>query len=206
MSEPKNPLLDFHSYSYKHILVAFQYSLDADTYTIGKNVGPEGEVISGGCGPGVVVVNEFEGKRFYIRDAEWEHSFYSPCSPMISSNVGLIEIEEKIGMSFMDFMINDVVPKLGDVSISHIAFALRTFFICSNHNGENKEIIVGNPYIFNASHIVVGTNDNSPRPNSHTMMTMGISTTTAQMPSYSNLYQMTLTHKDGNLHNKSTTT
>lgn len=200
MSTPENPLDQFQTVTFKHILVGFQYSKDADTTNFSMDVGVEGSVIGGDCGPGVVIVNEFKGDKFFINNAVWEYNFYSPTDMMNTSNVGTIEISEKVGISFIDFLFNDALGKLGDVNISHVGFALKTFFICSNHNGANTQTITGNQYTFHVSNILSSANDISPRPNTHTLMTMGTAQTVGQLPAYSNIYQMTLTHKDGNLH------
>lgn len=198
MSNPQNPLDDYKSVIFKHVLVAFQYSRDADTTNISMNVGEIGQKVRGECGTGVVIVNEFKDNKFTINNAMWEYNFYSPYGSMNTSNVGTIEITEKVGMSFIDFLFFDVLSKLNDVNVSHIGFALKTFFVCSNDNVET--VITGNQYVFNVSNILSSANDSSPLVNTHTLMTMGTSQTVGQLPAYSNIYQMTLTHKDGNLH------
>lgn len=200
MSTPENPLEKYQTVSYKHILIAYRYSQDAGTASFSMDVGEEGEIVSGGCGNGVVLVNEFKSNKFMIGSAVLEYNFYNPYDTMNTLNVGTVEITEKVGMSFTDFLFSDVLGKLGDVNVSHIGFALKTFFVCSNHGGQNTEVITGNQYAFQVSNIVSSSNDLSSRPNTHTLMTMGLSQTVGQLPAYSNIYQMTLTHKDGNLH------
>lgn len=201
MSTPENPLSVFDTHNVRHVLVGFQFSKDADEYKFTRNMGTEGTTVAGGCGAGVIIVNELSGTRFSIEYAEWEYNFYSILDGMATSNIGQISIVENIPFTFMDFLYKNVLPKLGDVSLSHVAFALKTYFIGSVGTGP-EEIVAGNQYVFNVSNIVSNVATNAQQPSEHIMMTMGISQTVGQLPSYSNLYQMTLTHKDGELHKK----
>ena len=107
-----------------------------------------------------------------------------------TSNVGLIQVTEKVSMGFMDFLRNDVANVLG-VSVSNITFALKTFFSGQTENG--SDIIHGNQYVFHVPQIVNSLNQYTGRPETHTLMTMGTAHTVGQLPSYSNLYQFTLT-------------
>lgn len=199
MSIPANPLNQFNTTSVKHILVAFKYTEDAEKTDIVATMGTPGTAIvgTGVKGPGIVIVNEFSMSDFAVNSVRWTNDFYGPITQTASSCVGVIEITDRTGLFFTDFLKTRVIPSLG-VSEGHIVFALRTFFIGATDTGQGNDVLVGNPLIFN---MVKYVNDLSPKSGRfYTMAFVGASTTFAQLNQYSKIYQMTITHSDGNLH------
>lgn len=199
MSKPENPLNNFNSTSIKHILVAFKYTEDAEAAQLNPSMGNPGTTFIGkGCkGPGVVIVNEFTDSDFNIYSASWKFNSFGPITQTAPSCLGMIEITDRTGLHFVDFMKTKVIPTL-DVSEGHMVFSLRTFFIGESINVGSNDVIVGNPFIFN---VVTFLNDLSPDSGRfYTMGIVGSSTTLGQLNQYSKLYQMTITHSDGNLH------
>ena len=197
MSNPINPLNKFNSTSLRHILVAFKYTEDAEKTPITYSLGNPGAVFSAKKGPGIVIVNEFTGSDFNIYSARWTWNFFGPLTATCSSCVGSIEIADRTGLHFPDFMKTRVIPALG-VSEGHMVFALRTYFIGDSIKPDGKDMVVGNPFIFN---MVTMINDLSPQSGRfYTLGIVGASTTYAQTNQYSKIYKMTITHSDGNLH------
>ena len=199
MSIPVNPLDSYDTYSYKHMLVAFKYTEDAEHTTISPALGTVGQTFTGVAtkGPGIVIANEFEQSDFIIHSVKWAWDFFSPHSNMTPSCIGTLELTDRTGLHFINFMRTVVVPQLG-VSQGHIVFALRTFFIGKNYTNTNNDIIAGNPLIFNMVTCVDNLSFDSGR--FYTMAFVGASTTFAQLNQFSKIYQMTITHSDGNLH------
>lgn len=200
MSTPENPLDVFDTYSTKHILVAFKYTKDAEQTNISPLLGDPGTVITGATGgPGIVIANDFTFSDFSINSARWTYNFYGPLSPTAGACVGYIELTDRTGLYFTDFMKTQVIAKLG-VSEGHIVFALRTFFIGVNANGVNNDVIAGNPLLLN---MVTSINDLQAKSGRfYTFPFVGASTTLAQLNQYSKIYQMTITNSEGNLYNK----
>lgn len=200
MSVPQNPLNAFDTYSSKHILVAFKYTKDAEQTNISPTMGDPGTVITGkNGGPGIVIANDFTFSDFSINAVKWTSSFYGPLTATAGSCVGYIEITDRTGLYFTDFMKTQVIAKLG-ISEGHIVFALRTFFIGENTDGINNDVIAGNPLLFN---MATSINDLAPKSGRfYTFSFVGASTTYAQLNQYSKIYQMTITNSDSNLYNQ----
>lgn len=201
MSTPQNPLGRFNTYVAKHVLMAFKYTADAEQTKITPGLGNPGDVIvgSGVKGPGIVVANDFTASDFNVYSANWTWNFYGALTQTACSCTGYIEITDRTGMHFVDFLKTKVIPALG-VSQGHIVFALRTFFIGSAIDSDNNDIIVGNPLIFNMATFVNDLSPNSGR--FYTMSFVASSNTFAQLNQYSKLYQMTITHNDGGSYNE----
>jgi hypothetical protein len=202
MSTPKNPLDKYYNYRMKNVLVAFKKVEDASTFNITQQMGREGDSVAG-CSTGFIVLTDYDKeRRFYLNRAEFEFSFFSPNNDINTSNVGVLEVHESIGYSFLDYLYLDIISNFGDTTVSQTGFALKTFFECYDINGNLMEVLTGNQYVFQVSNIVSSTNSLSANIRTHKLMVMSCGQTVGQMPSYSNIYQMNLTHKDGALHDK----
>jgi hypothetical protein len=201
MSTPDNPLNKFSSYTARHVLVAFKYTEDAEKTNITATMGDPGTVVTGTAvkGPGIVIANDFTESEFQIYAAHWTHDFYGPLTETSGSLIGHIEITDRTGMNFVNFMKTIVIPKLG-VSEGHMVFALRTFFLGENVADDTQDVVVGNPLIFNMVSFVNNLEADSGR--FYLMSLVGAATTYGQLANLSKIYQMTITHSDGNLSNE----
>ena len=225
MSIPTNPLNESGSTSYFHILVAFKYAEDAFKV---KNFNPEittvGEYLPD-VGPNVVVVNETLDQRFSIPEAIWDFDF-TPCIGVsTSTSVGKIMIADRfVAYNFIGFLQKEVLGKLNSdesnpnniMSLSQATFMLRTVFtleqpdsgsLTDNENSINTVNV--NPYYFNIDSIesvpaesAIAPESGAITPPIHILHVMGTSNTTGLMRSFSSMFQMNITHKDGNVHTK----
>src|SRR6478736_2068594 len=128
-----NPLDEYTNVTVKYILVAFAYTEDACRTNIDAGVGPAGRVFTGsGCGkPAVVIVNDFvesKKKSFFISKYENDFSFYGSLTPSTTQMLGSLTITDRYGGYFPTFL-SECTKQLQDVSETHVAFALRVFFI-----------------------------------------------------------------------------
>jgi hypothetical protein len=199
MSVPSNPLDQFDTYSVKHMLVAFKYTTDAEQTNIVPTLGvnPGDRITGASGGPGVIIVNEFSMTDFQINSARWTWNFYGPLTKTCGSCIGYVEITDRTGLHFIDFIKTKVTQILG-VSEGHIVFVLRSFFLGNNFDNVNNDILVGNPLVFN---MVTLADDLSPSSGRFYVMSfVGASTTFGQLNQYSKIYQMDITHADGALH------
>ena len=202
MSIPLNPLDEYNTTAARHVLVAFKYTVDAEQTKITPLLGGPGDIITGTAtkSPAIVIANEFSGSDFSIRNIQWTNDFYGPLTDTASSCIGYIQFADRTGLYFMDFLKTKATALLG-VSEGHLVFALKTFFVGTNNSGQNNDILPTNPLIFN---MVTMVNDLSPESGRlYTMSFVGSSTTFAQLNQFSKIYQMSITHADGNLFNVS---
>lgn len=184
------------------MLVAFKYTTDAEQTKITPLLGNPGDTITGAAtgAPGVIIANEFSGSDFSIESIRWSVDFYGPLTRTAGSCIGVIQFADRTGLYFMDFLKTKATALL-NVSQGHMVFALKTFFVGTNVNGQNNDIIPTNPLIFNA---VTMMNDLSPESGRlYSMSFVGSSSTFAQLNQFSKIYQMSMTHADGNLFNVS---
>jgi len=193
---PQNPLLKYRVYSIKNILVAFTCTSDAVNTKIDYSVGKCGTVIDGaGCKQkGVVVINEFVDYKFIIFAHENEYTFHSSFDHSTSSMTGSLTIVDSVGGHFQNFM-RDEVAKVLDISETHMIFCLKTFIIGTTWD-EKQEVIPIKPLIFHMYNLTHSYNNDDITHNFYTMLYLADYNTFGLLPNYSNLFQMTITHRD----------
>lgn len=197
MSQPTNILDTYESYAVKHQLVAFEFTEAAcktkvRTYNIGK-VGTQ--IPKCYCGKAYIIVNELEDPTYFVNRLEWTFSYYSPIEQSSTALLGDLQITAQIGYEFPIFLAN-IAEKL-QLSITHITFWLRTAFVCRRKDG-GDDYIYAKPLIFHASDFsYLIAND---KAHIYSLQFMGTYNTFGQLPNFSAIHQMTITHKDGALH------
>lgn len=202
--ELQNPLTRYQTYELKHVIIGFRYSEDACTFDIKGNVGVCGSVVGASTndptvsqtrcrGPGIVFINELEDPTFVLAEAKTQWNFFSPSSPITSSYTGVIHIKDRVGMLFSE-KLRDYQKQLG-MGISHITFSWKTFYIGTLADG-SKEVISSNPLIFHVTSYAQSFADVLGR--SYIMTIVSSYNTFGQLPQFSKMFQITLTHADGN--------
>jgi len=202
MSIPQNPIDVGNTTAHRHILIAFKFAEDAfNTVNVDIENSAVGKPAVGAVGNNIVVVNEAREKNFTIPEAIWDFDFAPVMGVSTSTSVGKIVIADKTAQyTFLNFLHNTVLGhflKSGPMSLSHATFMLKTIF------NNNDEIIAPAPYYFNLASIesVSATIlQPSPAPHTHILYAIGASNTLGELRSFSSLFQMNITHKDGNLH------
>jgi hypothetical protein len=197
MSEPKNPLDQFSTYQVRHILGAYKNTPSAESYNLVITSGKSGTSIAGG--DGVVVANEFVDSVFSVPSVVWRWGKVGEYSATTTHMDGVIEIGDATGGRFLDWFRTNVIKTLGK-STDHLTFALKTYFIGVNRINETKDVITGNPLIFHVHHI----RDIMNVKGEGTRVRLDFSAAynaTGQNPAVCKPYQLTLTHKSGNLTN-----
>lgn len=193
-----NPLDKLQNIDVKYVLAAFAYTEDACHTKITPSLGSIGTRFSGeSCGgPAVVIVNEFKDPSYAIDLFETEFNYYSALAPTSTQMLGQIRISDRIGGRFPTFL-KKCSEELG-VSQTHMAFSLVVYFSgYLNVNGASiKEVIATKPFIFNMGTLVQtftgGTN------NYYSMMVMATYNTFGLMPTFSKMYQQSITNVNGN--------
>ena len=209
MSVPSNILDSSGSSTHTHVLVAFRNSQEAATFNFAKfdptSIGL-GQSIPN-AGNNVVVVNEFVDTRFSISEAMWDFDFIPNIGVSTTASTGKIVVADRVvGYGFLNHLRNDVLNKITDEpwSLSHLTFVLTTFFFKDTDDGtEPVEVVVRtNPFFFYLDTIESVPSNGGVTPTHHILNAISVSNTLGQLKSFSSLYQMNITHKDGNLHNE----
>ena len=214
MSIPSNPLEVAPSSAYKQVLIAFQYAEDAfqlDRNRTGK-IDPTktlpGESIPG-FGPNVVIINEFLDGEFSINEAVWSFNYLPSIGVSTSCSVGKIVVDDRIvPYRFPSFLRSEVKalfngqPGATPMSLSHATFALKTYFILEHGDTAEDDMISSNPFFFNIESLESVPKSNSITPHSHIMKVVGVANTLGLARSMTAVFQMDITHKDGNVHNE----
>lgn len=210
MSIPRNPLDRAGSSSHRHVLLAFKYAEDAFTFDKDLKIDPTtfkaGSVGLGGAM--VAVINEFTNQRFTINEAVWDFDFISSIGVSTSSSTGKIVVDDKfVPYGFLNFLNQDVLkvfnqePGVDPISLSHVTFALKTYFIADETKGiENT--VQANPFFFNIDSLESMPKSGDISPISHIMKVVGVSNSLGLMRSLTSIFQFNITHKDGNLHDE----
>lgn len=200
-----NPLSEFQSYTVKHVIVGFKFSEDACTFDITGDVGVSGTEIDNSSslckGPGIVIINELEDPTFVMYEAETYWNYFSQSTPTSGSYSGYMHINDRVGMLFAQ-RLREYCKKLG-MALGHITFSWKTFFIGNLPNGD-IEVIHSNPMIF---HITDFAQSLSPYlGRSYIMNFVSSYNTYGQLPQFSKMFQTSLTHADGNVHQETPST
>ena len=209
MSSPVNPIDAASVSSHRHVLVAFKYAEDAfNVREFNPRTAISGESLTNVTGDNVVILNELLDQEFSISEATWDFNFIPGIGVSTSSSVGKIVIDDRIvPYSFLDFMRTSVLDAFNEdsdneMSLSHATFMLKTFFILGNETDIYSDIIKVNPLYFNLDSVESVTDGLGQTPSKHILYIMNSANTTGVLRSFSSIFQMDITHKDGNIHDE----
>lgn len=227
MSIPQNPLNLGGSTTHRHMLIAFKYASDAFNLVKFDPIKVDVGQSLPDVGPNVVVVNEFGDQKFSIPEAMWDFDYIPNIGVSTTSSVGKIVIADRyVPYSFINFLKYKVLAKFNELeasdgtdeqtddelvddtkflmSLGHATFVLKTFFTLEDDNidsfdGDPKVISI-NPFYFNIDSLESVPSGSSIAPVSHIIHAIGAANTTGLLRSFGSIFQMNITHKDGNIH------
>jgi len=195
MSLPTNPLESPNSYTTYFVIAAFAKTDDAENTPLSLEDGPEGESIGGG--KGIVVVNDYIKKetapsRFLVKDFRFDFNWTGEHVNTTVSGGSLIITDTTSG-EFLTFLKQNVLEILS-TSLENITFSMQLFFITDKND---NEIISPNPLFFSISQI-----EHKLAGNMHfyDCDVIPLYNAKAHYTSYTRIYNTTITHKDGQLH------
>jgi len=195
MSEPKNPLEPYSTYSTTFILSAWTDTQQAEDNPPPLDSGPEGSGLSGG---GILILNDNFGtdtNRFIGKRLKYDYSWTGDSSSN-TATIGEFTLHDVSGGDFFMFMRNEVVPKLGGISIENLSFRLDVIIHTPQEDG-------GDP-LFRSEPIIFNVNDFNYSftnvLNQYTLQFTSCYNTSANVSKLTRLYDMNVTHKDGQLH------
>lgn len=197
MSIPQNPLSKFTTYQMHHILAAFKYTEDAEATKLTKNSGEIGDSVGGS---GIILVNEFLNDRFTIPSIIWSWRKYGNIGQTTTSMEGILKVADRTGGQFVDWFITNVLDVHG-ISTQYMTFALTTYFMGTDKSNNDEYITVPCPPLLFNVHAFQDEMNIRPSGTTITLPFTVLYNTTGQLPNISKPFQITLTHKDGQLNN-----
>jgi len=194
MSEPRNRLDNFSTYSVTFILSAWPNTAGAENDKNAPKLtdGPEGKKLPGG---GVLVLNDAFGdgiSRFVGKKLIYDYSWTGDNSSNTGA-VGKFILHDVSGGDFFGFLRNEVVSVLG-TSIENLSFRLDVHFHFPDGEGSVERC---EPLIFVVNDFEYQFMDTH---NQYYLSFMACHNTIANASKLTRLYDMTVTHKEGQIH------
>ena len=161
MSKPLNPLSNFNSYSYHHILVACSNSDVADGIIRTNNISqfertsPQGKyspIPFENLGGYIVLISGMTDAEFYINEVEWGSVFTPTAGPDDTYNFSATETDgemtviEPNGMRFIN-VISEAAQSLS-IAAPAMIFLLKTIFVGQRGDGTAETIPGIRPIVF----------------------------------------------------------
>lgn len=201
MSTPLNPLAKFTNYNVKYVLAAYRYTEDAERTVLSNTSGKTGETVKN-IPKSMIIINEFNSDYFLIRNMSWGWKKRSVSGGTATQMDGSIEIADRVSGQFVDWFNRVLIPTIG-ISAQHITFALQTYFIGTD--GASNEIYSPTERIITGQRLLFNIHEldeifNTKYGTVYDLRFTAAYNTTGQIVQLKP-YQMTLTHKDGNLNN-----
>lgn len=193
MSDPSNILDQFETYLTHCIIVAFPNTPDAEAAKIPLDRDLNmGDPLPGSSG--IVVANDHRPSPTQIQQFNFEFCWRS-IDPITSIMAGEITLADRNATGFMTFLKEKIVDVF-EVSLENITFAMRIFWVTSEtQNGER--VISSEKFYFSVPDVRHSTKS---KTNLYMLPVLALYNTKMQLPNLCNMYNMTITHKDGNLH------
>lgn len=195
MSEPRNVLDNYDNHTVYFVLAAFKYTDHAEQQELyldkDKNMGDS-------IGNGVIIVNDIRPSPLQIIDYTYNY-IWNSLSTSTTLSTGTITFSDRNPGSFLNFLKDKVVSRF-NTSLENITFSLRIFWtIQTTDFGESTTVEKSEHLYFSMSDI---SHQTSISHNFYTATVIPLHNCKCQLPNYSDIYNMTITHKDGNLHDE----
>lgn len=189
----KTKLDDFTFITVKHFLTAFQYGDPASNKrVIDIEAKPGDSVATDSCGGAICIVNEFKHPFFSINDIEWVYEYSDSYNKTNSLSYGMMLISDTAGMSFQDFLKNNVAEVLGR-SVGHLTFNLTSTLTAATIDGAEEKIEL-KPLIFKISDITESSGKYGRLQSVYFTMDYN---STILLPQLNNIPRMTVSSSDG---------
>jgi hypothetical protein len=198
MSLPENILENdpYRDTSALFVLAAFSHTDTAENAEIpldsNLNIGDD-------VGGGVVIVNDARPTAFQIVDFVYEYNWNS-LETVTTLCSGSITVANRSNANFLNFLQEEVVDRL-ETSLENVSFALRVFWRASTGEGADQT-----PTVIGTEKLIFSVPDIS-----HTfelnqsyfiLSVLPLFNAKGQLSNYANIYNMNITHEDGNLHDE----
>ena len=187
-----NPLNKYNQITAYHSLVAFEFSTAAYAFDGGPStLGEVGDSVQASCGKAFVIMNEYKDSTVSLDNAETEWTFYSPRHYTGIEYGGYIELFDRSAFK-LDELLTKIVKDM-ETSIFHITFMWSTMFVVDDGSG-SQTINVAPMYfhVMNNIHDVTAANGRS-----YFMEILNCYASHGKSPQFFNLFNTTVTHKDG---------
>lgn len=195
MSNPNNILDQAESYTCHCVIAAFADTPEAESTEIPllRSLDMGDKVPNSN---GIIVINDHRPSATQVIQYNIEY-IWNSVEANSTMTAGEILVADRNATGFLKFLKENIVDNLG-VSLENITFVLKTFWIASvSGEGNNSDLIDSKKFYFSIADVRQKTDD---LHNVYMLSILSLHDTKMQLPNNSNLYNMTLTHKEGNLH------
>lgn len=194
MSTPRNLIDDYSSYRIHAIMAAFK-----DTEAAEETVLPLSDSLDRGdrIGSGVVIFND--AKPSATKMSQLRHTFeWNSLRVAHTLTMGDLMLTDRNAASLLTFLRDKVVFPL-ETSLENLTFSLRIFWVLDTQNDVERDLISSTHFYFSVPEIKHSSDGSY---NYYRLPMIALQDTKCQLPNYSNLYNFTVTHQSGNLHEK----
>ena len=197
MSIPENILDTTENYICHCVIAAFPNTPEAEQTEIPLEKALDmGDNIPGS--QGIVVVNDHRPSASQVLQFNIEYNWRS-VEVISTLTAGEIMIADRNATGFIKFLKESVSDEFG-LSLGNITFVLKVFWLFENSSGSSSpEIVDSKKFYFSVADIRHKTDT---AHNVYMMNVLSLYNAKMQLPNLCNLYNMTLTHEDGNLHDE----
>lgn len=194
MSNPANSLDQFETYLTHCVIAAFPNTPDAESADIllDKDLNMGDELPNSN---GIVVVNDHRPSPTQVQHFNLEFCWRS-IEPISSIMAGEITLADRNATGFIKFLKEKVVDHFG-ISLENITFAMRIFWVTAEAAQGGQRVFDSDKFYFSVSDVRHNTKSKS---NLYMLPVVALYNTKMQLPNLCNMYNMTVTHKDGSLH------
>lgn len=188
MSDPKNPLENYETYLTHSVLAVFPDTIEAESADIPLSTDLDmGDQVPNTSG--IIIANDGRPSATQIQQFFIEYNWTS-IEKLTTLTAGEIILADRNATGFLTFLQQNVVGEF-DISLENLTFVLKVFWVVGDDIIDSKE------FFFSVPEIRHNTTNSA---NYYMLSMLALYNGKAQLPNYSKMYNMTITHKDGNLH------
>lgn len=197
MSDPRNPVDQYDTYKTVAILAAFKYTDAAEETTLPLDIKLDrGDPV----GEGIVILNDARPTATDL--VRFQHTYeWNSLDVNHTFSAGEMLVSDRNAVSLISFIRSSVIEEF-NTSLENLTFSLRLFWILDKNDTDDTEVIKSSHFIFSIPEI---RHSSDGTHNYYSMPMLSLYNMKCQLPNYSNLYNMTITHEDGNLAEKTPT-
>ena len=199
MSLPPNILDETENYICYCVLAAFPNTPEAEQTDIPLDSNLDmGDTIPGS--QGVIVINDHRPSASQIIQFNIEYVWRS-LEPITTLTTGEITVVDRNATGFLTFLKEEVCDRFG-LSLANVTFSLKVFWVYDRPSAPTEQPSI--PEVVESKEFYCSIldirNKTHTSKNIYILKALALYNANMQMPNLCNLYNMTLTHESGQLH------
>jgi len=191
MTDPQNPLDAFTTYKLLSMIAVFKDTESAEETKLSLDRTLD---MGSSIGNGIVILNDARPTPTHLISLKHIFEWHSIRMGHTFS-MGEAMIADRNATHFISFL-KEIVDRW-DTSLDNLTFSMKLFWIVDDENNVDNDIIETSHFYFSCPEI---RHSVSGQYNYLSLPMIALHDTKCQLPNYANLYGVTITHKDGNLH------